>query len=79
MLTESNLKIGDKYLYWSASKQCHIHVVYEGKRKIPWMAQDVFVFRDSSSLNEIWTETLINIVVDDGWLEEFVNEKEDVE
>lgn len=78
MLTESNLKVGDKYLYWSASKQCHTRVVYEGKRIMPWMAHDVFVFRDSLSLNEIWTENLISIVVDDdGWLEKFVNEKED--
>ena len=76
MLTERDLKIGGKYLYWSPSKICHIHVVYEGKRKSPGIDKDVLVFRDPLTLNEVWTTNLINIVVDDGWLEKFVNEKD---
>ena len=74
MLTERDLKIGGKYLYWSPSKMCHIHVVYEGKRKIP----EVLVFRDPITLNEIWADNLINIVIDDGWIEKFVNKEEDL-
>ena len=78
MLTESDLKIGGRYLYWSPSRQCHIRIVYVGKRKAPGTDEDILVFRDSSSLNEIWsTPSLINIVVDDGWLEKFVNEKDE--
>jgi hypothetical protein len=53
---------------------CHIHVVYEGKRKIP----EVLVFRDPITLNEIWADNLINIVIDDGWIEKFVNKEEDL-
>lgn len=73
MLTERDLKIGGKYLYWSPSKMCHIRVVYEGKRRIP----EVFVFRDPLTLNEIWADNLINIAIDNGWVENFVNEKEE--
>ena len=75
MLKESDLKIGGKYLYWSSSRMCHIHVVYKGKRKAPGFNEDVFVFRNPDTLNEIWAASLINIVIDDGWLEKFVNEK----
>lgn len=75
MLTESALKIGGKYLYWSQSKLCHIHVVYEGKRRV----SDQFVFRDPLTLNEFWTDNLINIAIDNGWVERFINEKDDNE
>lgn len=72
MLTERDLKIGGKYLYWSPSKMCHTHVVYVGKRRIP----EVFVFRDPLTLNEIWADNLINIAIDNGWVENFVNTSE---
>lgn len=78
MLTERDLKIGGKYLYWSPTRLCHFHVVYEGKRKAPGTDEDILVFRDPITLNEVWSTTsLMNIVVDDGWLEKFVNEKDD--
>lgn len=77
MLAESNLKVGGKYLYWSSSKLCHVRVVYEGKRKYPGLNEDIFVFRDPLTLNEVWAYDLINIVVDDGWIEKFVNENEE--
>lgn len=74
MLVESNLKIGDKYLYWSPSKQCHIRVAYKGKRKEPGFDRDVFVFQSSTTYDEVWVANLINIVIDDGCLERFVDE-----
>ena len=77
MLTERDLKIGGKYLYWSPSRMCHIRVVYAGRRKIPGFDSDVFIFQSSTTYNEIWAANLINIVVDDGWLEKFVNEKDE--
>lgn len=77
MLTERDLKIGGKYLYWSPSKMCHIRVVYEGKRKAPGTDEDILVFHDPLTLNEVWATSLINIVVDDGWLERFVENKND--
>lgn len=77
MLNESKLKIGGKYLYMSPSKMCPIRVVYEGKRKAPWLDEDIFVFRDPLTLNEVWAQSLLDVVIDDGWLEKFVAEKED--
>lgn len=78
MLTENSLKVGQAYLYWSPSRMKHERVTYVGKRQDPIRTNGkVFVFRLVSSLNEIWTENLINIAVDDGWLEKFVNEKDD--
>lgn len=76
MLREQDLKIGGKYLYWSPSKMAHTRVVYVGKRKAPGTDEDILVFRMTSTLNEVWAENLINIVVDDGWLEKFVSEKD---
>lgn len=78
MLTERDLKIGGKYLYWSSSKMCHTHVVYEGKRDtLTFLGSSTYVFRDSTTLNEVWTHNLINIAIDNGWVEKFVNEKDD--
>lgn len=88
MLKESDLKIGGKYLYWSPSRLCHIHVIYKGKRKVPSSmrgsvdsstTEDILIFRDPLTLNEVWTYNLINIAIDDGWVERFINEKDDNE
>lgn len=79
MINESKLKIGGKYLYWSPPRICHVRVVYDGKRNEPGTNEQIFVFRESVSLNEIWTHNLFNIVIDDGWLEKFVNTPEDEE
>lgn len=77
MLKEDDLKVGGRYLYWSHSRCCHIRVVYERKRKAPGFDEDVFVFRDPATMNEIWSHrSLINVVVDDGWLDKFINEKD---
>lgn len=73
MINESKLKIGGRYLYWSPSKLCHVKVTFEGKRA------EIFIFRDPLTLNEIWTENFINIVIDDDWLEKFVKTPEDEE
>lgn len=74
-MTENDLVKGNDYLYWSASKQKQISVSYIGRRSVG--NKMVFVFRNKNTYDEIWTETLANIVIDDGWLEKFVNEKED--
>lgn len=70
MLTEKKLKVGEKYLYWSSSKLRHMKVVYEGKRQVTELGEDIFVFRDSLTLNEVWAQNLINIAVDHGWKKE---------
>lgn len=77
MLNESKLKIGGKYLYMSPSKRCPVRVVYVGKRKAPGQNEDIFVFRDPLTLNEVWAHSLINIVVDDGWVDKFVAKPEE--
>lgn len=74
MLTEKKLKVGEKYLYWSSSKLRHMNVVYDGKRKVPGLDEDIFVFRISLTLNEVWAQNLINIAVDHGWKEEIAGE-----
>ena len=70
MLTEKKLKVGEKYLYWSSSKLRHMKVVYEGKRQVTELGEDIFVFRDSLTLNEVWAQNLNNIAVDHGWKKE---------
>lgn len=74
-MTENDLVKGKDYLYWSMSKQKQISVSYIGRRKFG--NKMPFVFRNKNTYDEIWTETLVNIVIDNGRFEKFVNEKED--
>lgn len=64
METESNLKVGGKYLYWSRARKRRIQVVYVGKRHVPG---SVFVFQDPSTLNEYHLDKFEDVIPDGGF------------
>lgn len=51
---------GKEYLYWSEVKNKHETVVYCGQRRTP-AGKMLYVFRNMTTLNEVWTETLQNV------------------
>lgn len=60
MIDEKDLKIGETYLYFSASLKSTRPVTYVGRRKDSSFGE-TFVFRTQDTLNEIWTQNLISI------------------
>lgn len=62
MVTEKTLKVGQTYLYWSASKMRNEKVTYVGKRDDLVFKELKFVFRSTESLNEIWVTAPLNCI-----------------